>query len=147
MTFEHLEKLLDIWKPRLGLNTWRIVMNLGGIADKSCYMEVEHSMYYERAVIHVNPWFVGIGPIPEDAIMHQAITDDFVESSLVHELLHLHTRNLRVIVRDDLEDILSLDTYRQVNISMRRADEQMVDRLAEALVRAFKVEGEYLGNI
>lgn len=138
MTFEQLESLLDIWKVRLGLDNWRIVMMLGNVTDKTCYMEVDHSTYYERAVIHVNPWFVGIGPIPEEVLMREAITDDFIESSLVHELLHLHTRNLRIIVTEDLADVLSLDTYRQVSVFMKRADEQTVDRIAEALVKAFK---------
>lgn len=55
MTFADLNSLLDIWKSRLGLSEWRIILLLGGCEDKEVYMEVEHSMYYERAVINVNP--------------------------------------------------------------------------------------------
>lgn len=138
MTFGELSNLLPVWKERLGLSNWRIIMILDSeLDDKTAYMEVEHSMMYERAVIHVNPWFVDIGEIPKEVLMRDHITDDFVESSLVHELLHLITRDLRVIARDDISDIVSMDTYRQLNNAMSRADEHAVDRLAEALVRAF----------
>lgn len=137
MTFDDLSQLLTLWQRRLGLVDWRIVMLLGGCEDESAYMEVEHSTCYERAVIHVNPWLVGEGEIPKDVLMRDALTDDFIESSLVHELLHLHTRNLRVIVRDDLCDIVSRDVHEQVKNAMSRADEQLVDRLAEALTKAF----------
>lgn len=137
MTFEDLTKLLDIWKIRLGLSDWRIILTLGGCEDETAYMEVEHSITYQRAVIHINPWFIGVGEVPKDVLMRDFLTDDFVESSLVHELLHLHTRNLRIIIRNDLEGVVGRETYEQMKNSMGRADEQLVDQLAEALVKAF----------
>ncbi len=138
MNFNELEVLLKVWKSRLGLDTWRIKLIFGGVQDETSYMEVEHSIYYERAVINVSPWFVGQGEIPEDALMRDAITDDFVEASLVHELLHLHTRNIKSILKHDVKDLVNRDLYEQLMNAMERHEEQTVDRLAEALVRAFK---------
>lgn len=137
MTFEHLLVLLDIWKIRLGLSDWRIILIKGGCEDEDAYMEVEHSIFYQRAVIHINPWFVGEGEVPKNILMRDLLTDDFIESSLVHELLHLHTRNLRSIVRNDLFGVLNRDLLEQLNRAMERADEQTVDKLAEALTKAF----------
>lgn len=137
MTFYDLSKLLVIWKSRLGIADWRILLILGGCEDETGYMEIEHSIYYERAIIHVNPWFVGQGDVPKDALMREALTDDFIESSLVHELLHLYTRNIRAVVRQDLNGVVNRDLHEQLKNAMERADEQMVDKLAEALVRAF----------
>lgn len=140
MTFEDLSKLLDVWKPRLGLSDWRLILMLGGCEDETAYMELEHSIYYQRAVIRVNPWFIGIGNVPKDVLMRDSLTDDFIESSLVHELLHLYTRNLRDIVRSDLYGVLNRDLHEQIKNSMERVDEMMIDKLAEALTKAFKRE-------
>lgn len=137
MTFEHLIQLCTLWQQRLGLNDWRIVMTLGGCSDETAYMEIEHSIFYERALIHVNPWLVGQMAIPSDVLMREALTDDCIEVSLVHELLHLHTRNLRAIVRQDLFGVISRELHEQLKNAMERADEQTVDRLAEALTKAF----------
>lgn len=138
MTFEHLSALLPIWKIRLGLGDWRIILVLGGCEDEDVYMEIEHSVDYNRAIIRVNPWLVGQGDIPTNVLMREALTDDFIESSLVHELLHLHTRNLRVIIKEDLFGVVSRDLYDQLGKTVNRADEQIVDQLAEALTKAFK---------
>lgn len=141
MIYQDLCALLPVWQRRLGLADWRIVMVLGGCEDETAYMEVQHSTDYERAVVHVNSWLVGQGQVPTDVLMRDALTDDFIESSLVHELLHLHTRNLRVIIRDDLFGIVARDVHDQLKSAMSRADEQTVDRLAEALTKAFREEG------
>lgn len=142
MTFEQLSELLIVWTRRLGLSDWRIVITLGGCDDELNYMEIEHSASYQRAVIQVNPWLVGVGEIPKDVLMRDVITDDFIESSLVHELLHLYTRNLRLIIRNDLFGVVSRELHEQLKNTMERADEQIVDSLAEALVKAFREEKE-----
>lgn len=139
MTFEHLSVLLDTWKIRLGLSDWRINLIKGGCEDEYVYMDVEHSIFYQRAEIRVNPWLLGEGEVPKDVLMRDSLTDDFIESSLVHELLHLHTRNLRSIVRNDLVGVLHRDLLEQLNHTMERADEQSVDKLAEALTKAFNL--------
>ena len=75
-------------------------------------------------------------------IRGEDLTDDFIESSLVHELLHLHTRDMRAVVRDDLDGQVHRDVYAVLEASMGRAEEQCVDRLAEALVAAFHRAGD-----
>lgn len=137
MTYQELGHLLVLWQQRLGLLGWRIEMTLGGCDDTTAYMEIEHSTFYERALIHVNPWLIGTGEIPQDVLMREYLTNDFIEVSLVHELLHLHTRNLRAIVYHDLDGVVSREVHEQLKNTTRRADEQTVDRLAEALTKAF----------
>lgn len=138
MTEKALRELLTVWTKRLGLDDWRILLHVGGCEEKSCYMETSRSVSYERGVIYCQPWLFGDGEAPEDVMIRGAdLTDDFVESSLVHELLHLHTRDVRAIVREDLDGQVHRDVYTVLNAAMERAEEQCVDRLAEALVRAF----------
>lgn len=133
-----LHELLGVWSERLGLQNWRIALRVGGLDDESSSMEVARSTTYERAVIHVAPWLLGLAPVPEDALFGEdARRDEWVEASLVHELLHLYTRDIRAVVRDDLCGQLSRDAYALAEAAIARAEEQCVDRLAEALVRAF----------
>lgn len=138
MTEPQLWELLEVWKARLGLERWLVILEVGGADDDSCYMETHRSTTYERAVIRVQPWLLGKGEAPPRTMIRGAhLTDAFVESSLVHELLHLHTRDMRAIVRDDLDGQVHRDVYTVLEAGMARAEEQCVDRLAEALTRAF----------
>jgi hypothetical protein len=136
-----LRTLLTVWQRRLGLGEWRLLLKIGGVEDATAYMETHRSALYQRAVIYVQPWIVGLGEMPEGVLVRGGdVTADFIESSLVHELLHLHTRDMRAVVRDDLEERVSSDIYHLAEAAMRRAEEQCVDRLAEALVHAFSEE-------
>lgn len=138
MTETGLRERLDVWKRRLGLEHWLILLEIGGAEDDTSYMEVERSTVYQRAVIHVQPWLLGEGDAPKEVMIRgDQLTDRFVESSLVHELLHCSTRNMRAVVRDDLEGQVHRDVHTVLNDAMSRAEEQCVDALAEALVRAW----------
>ena len=138
MTEKQLRDLLDVWKGRLGLGRWLLVLELGGCGDATAYMEVNRSASYERAVINAQPWLLGVGEVPEGVMIRgEHLTDEFVEACLVHELLHLHTRDMCAIVRDDCDGLVHPDAYRQLDLAMHRAEEQCVDRLAVALVQAF----------
>lgn len=140
MTEKQLRGLLATWQQRLGLGDWRIVLKVGTVEDESAYMETQRSVSYQRAVIHCQPWLLnGDGNAAPESVMIRGndLSEDFVESSLVHELLHLHTRDMRAVVRDDLDGQVHRDVYSVLEASMARAEEQCVDRLAEALVRSF----------
>lgn len=138
MTEKQLRDLLDVWKGRLALDRWLLVLEVGACSDATAYMEVIRSTSYERAVIHVQPWLLGDGEPPEGVVIRgEHLSDEFVEASLVHELLHLHTRDMCAIVRDDCDGLVHPDAYRQLDCAMGRAEEQCVDRLAVALVKAF----------
>lgn len=141
MDITHLNELLEIWKARLGLNTWRIYLEVGNLEDDTNYMEVSQATSYERAVIHVHPALFGNGETPDEwLVTGDRITDEFIESSIVHELLHLYTRDIRVIIRNDLIGVVQRDLYQQLLNTMERADERIVDKLSEALVKAFSNE-------
>jgi len=138
VTEARLRELFEVWRSRLGLEGWRVVLEVGGVSDPTSYMECTRSPFYERAAIHVQPWMVEQGEAPGEVMFRGPhLTDDFVESSLVHELLHLHLRDLRAVVREDLDGQLHPDAFHHVERAAERAEEQAVDRLAEALVRAF----------
>lgn len=138
MTEKQLREKLEVWKKRLGLQEWWVVLEIGGVSDKTSYMEVQRSPHYRRGKISVSPWLLGLSGTPEDVMIQgDNLTDKFIEECLVHELLHLHTRTMAAVVRDDLENQLHRDVYYQVGQAHDRAEEQCVDELAIALVRAF----------
>ena len=139
MTEAELRRLLRAWQKRLGLDHWSLVMHVGGgELEADDMMNVHRSPTYERAAIYVQPWLVGRGEPPPD-VFYVAFgkPDSYIETSLVHELLHLAFRDLRAITRSDLDGYLHRDVYDQVEKAAERAEEQAVDRLAEALVRAW----------
>jgi hypothetical protein len=136
VTEERLRQLLEVWRGRLGLDHWRIELELGGLDDDTDLMEISRSKVYERARLYVAPWLlVGGPPVPAGVLLEPS--DDVVESSLVHELLHCLTRDLRAITRDDLEGLVHRDAHTALDLAAYRAEERLVDELAEALVRAF----------
>lgn len=136
LTEADLRVRFKLWLERLGLDRWIVTLEVGGAEDETAYMETVRSSSYERGRIHVAPWVLGIGEVPNDVLVTN-FDAEFVEAALVHELLHLHTRDMRAVVRDDLISQVHRDVYTQLEKAMERAEEQCVDRLALALVRAW----------
>lgn len=134
MTEAELHALFDYWRDALGLESWRLALVKGG-CDDDAYMQVERSNTYERATIRWQPWLLGEGDVPAPLDFGVPIEDADVEISLVHELLHLQTRDMARVVRGDLDGFLHRDVYSQVENAFNRAEEQAVDRMAVALVR------------
>lgn len=136
MTEAKLRRLVQTWAARVGLDRWRIDVQIGGLREETSLAEVERSSAYQRGVIRFAPWLIGHGERPEEvlAIEH---TDDFVASIVLHELLHLWTRDLRAIVKDDVREQVHPDAAAALDSAAERAEEQLVDGLAEALVRAW----------
>ena len=137
MTEPQFRKLLKIWQKRLGLNDWRIIFSIRNCDDRYSVMEViRSSEYYKRAELIVPPWMFGIGNPPEDIMFPpDKQWPTFMEESLVHELLHLVTNEMSIIVREDICTFLHRDVYTQVYNSYRHAEERMVDNLSVMLVR------------
>lgn len=135
MTEAQLRKLVDTWAGRLGLDRYRLSVQMGGLDDATSYAEVSRSVY-QRGVIHFAPWLLDGHATPDD-VLGIELTPDFIETIVVHELLHLWTRDLRAIVRDDCDGLVHPDAYRQLDLAAMRAEEQLVDGLAEALVKAW----------
>lgn len=136
MTETQLRKLFKLWKHRLGLDQWHIEVRIEPCEDPESYMEVERSIDYQRARIIVSPWMIGKGEIPKGVLL--PLTDEMVEESLVHELLHICTRDLVSIVRNDLNGMVHRDVHRVFDDAVSRADERCVDALAVSLCRAFR---------
>jgi hypothetical protein len=135
VTEAEVRKLFEVWAGRLGLDRWWLKVEIGSPEEADSIIEVNRSTVYERAVITVPPWVVGQADRPDSVLGLDG--DDRIEASVVHELLHLITRDLVAIVRDDCDGLVHPDAYRQLDKAIHRIEEQTVDRLAEALVRAW----------
>lgn len=136
MTKTELYHLFKLWQHRLGLDMWHIDVLVAPCEDPEAYMEVERSTDYQRARITVNPWMLGEGTVPKVALL--PLTDETVEESIVHELLHILTRDFVIIVKYDLDEMLHRDVHKVFETTMTRTDERFVDGLAVALCRAFR---------
>lgn len=133
MTEAELHALFDYWREALGLDRWQLELEPGG-CDADSYMECDRSVLYERGRVRYQPWLLGEGDVPEE-LNYVPIDDAFIEASLVHELLHLQTRDMTRVVYGDLDGFLHRDVHSQLEKAFGRAEEQCVDRLAGALVR------------
>lgn len=133
MTEPRLQQLLAEWTRRLGLERWEIDLRVEPCECETAYMEVERSFLYERATIAVAPWLMGQGDWPADCM--RRASPHHVEETLVHELLHLHTRDIMRAGRE-ADGQMHRDAYTIYEQRLEDAEEQLVDRLAVALVRA-----------
>jgi hypothetical protein len=139
MTETECRKLLTVWKKRLGLIDWRIILSIKNGEDESSYMEIIRSVEYKRAELIVPPWMFGIGNPPDNVIFSpNKQWKTFFEECLVHELLHVIVNEMSVIVRNDLSSFLHRDVHTLVCYTYNHAEERMVDNLAIALVRSFR---------
>lgn len=137
MTEKRLRELFKLWQGRLGLDDWRIDVVINSVSEETSYMENHRSAIYDRCVIHVQPWILG-GDIPSSVMTPvDGFTEDFIESLVVHELLHCWTRDLKAFVDDDLDGQLHRDVHAVLRNSWSRREEQLVDRFALALVSCF----------
>jgi len=134
MTREEIIALTSEWQARLGLDQWMIDVRFEEPEEETAAMECHRSSQYEQATLVVKPDLVDWAK-PEEWFGPE-LDDFFLEKSIVHELLHCHTRDIRR-VEDTFEEKLHKDVYEVVEASYVRAEEQLVDRLAVALVRAW----------
>lgn len=130
-----LRRRMHVWQGRLGLQRWDLTLRVEACEDEHSYMEVERSVYYERALILVAPWVL-TGEQP-DGVVDVELTPARVDAKVCHELLHLFTTGFRAILEDDLDGMLHRDVDTIVRATFRREEERMVDRLANALAGAF----------
>src|SRR4051812_4149529 len=142
MNEAQLRKRFEVWKVRLGLEKWNIELVVAP-CDADAFMETDRSKYYDRARITVQPWMLGPNAkSPDSSWVVQEINNEFVETSLVHELLHCCLMDLASVVNVDLEGFLHRDVDKQIYNSFHREEEKVVDRTAKALVQAFRKEGK-----
>jgi hypothetical protein len=139
VTEKQLHALVSTWQQRLGLDQWRIAVRFrDDHIDDDCAMRIHRHQRYDDAVLEVQPWVVGDGE-PPDVLEREFVGDDLVERKVVHELLHLHSRDMANIIEDDLDGYLHRDAKDLLDKSFLRAEERFVDGLAAALIRAWPV--------
>jgi hypothetical protein len=134
VTEKQLLALFDKWIPRLGLDGWVIQVRVEECPDKDdagsegcCH----RSSQYDKATIFVPPAMLEEG---ERDRAHQDITPEYVEQIVVHELLHCVVRDI-VFANSLMEDELSERMNETLNKVQMRTEEQVVERLASALMR------------
>lgn len=136
-SLSNIERLVERWQPRLGLGHWHIEVRrtVNPFDDESTAMEIEQHPNAHRAAIRVADWLLDGGEDRLDII--DEIDADFVEKTVVHELLHLHFRDLRQVWDEFCEEEVAGQTKAVLQQASTRAEEGAVDMLARALVRAF----------
>jgi hypothetical protein len=127
MTREGVDHIVSVWIPRLGLSHWRIeVVWDGRYKDDPSFSSFEHAFTwrardYDEARLYFN----------QDEMERWDLRR--TEEIVVHELLHLVTREVEFVL-DQIDGQLRSDAQEIVEISHRHAVEGAVERLACRIV-------------
>lgn len=127
MTKGQIERAVKVWQQRLGLDGWDVgvswvkdpVTGIGCSDDAD--MTTWRASTYDRAVIYPSVEKFGSWP------------DDMTNRLVVHELLHLSTRDVDQVVAS-IEGQVHPDVYRMIDKRYDHEIEGLVDRLAYRLV-------------
>jgi len=139
MTEKRVKELVGLWKHRLGLDLWDIDVVVGDFEEPD-YAELKRSVSYDRALLRIQAWAVAEKAPPREDMMPSKVTPHFLETCIVHELLHAVHRDYTAVILDDLDGFLHRDAQEMLERMMKRIDEQHIDRLARALVLAWNEE-------
>lgn len=120
MTKAQMERIVQGWLPRLGLDRWKVEFKWAEPCDAENYAEVEKSSFYDSAKIRLEPDWAKWSP-------------EFAEVTLVHELVHLLHRDVDQAF-NDIDGQLQRDAWIMAERRYRHAMEGFVDRLATRLV-------------
>lgn len=144
MTGDQLTELVTRWQARLGLEHWRVVVRLEDtvmVGERRVFARTQRSEYFDRATLTFDKTIIETGKL-EDCIeadlLHAGTVsmERFIEETVVHELLHMSLRNIMEtgdIIREEL-------TRSEADVwdkAWRRAEEELCERTAIALVTAF----------
>ncbi|SRR6266404_6373538 len=127
MTRRALEKAVRLWQGRLGLEGWDLAVSWGKdpVTGEGCSEDADATTWrsntYDRAVVYPSP----------DKFPNW--TADFAHKVIVHELLHLVTRDVDRTVAS-IEGQVHPDVYRMIDKRYDHEIEGVVDRLAVRLV-------------
>lgn len=135
MTEKRLQELFTKWQARLGLGLWDIEMRVEPCQEDHSYMEIKRSVSYNNAVISVAPWVL-TGAMPE-GVVNLTLTDERIETKVVHELLHCSLARMRAIVQERLDGLLHRDVLAVIDETYGDAEENAIENLAQALVRSW----------
>lgn len=130
MTEAKLRKYLREWQPRLGLAHWDIRLEIGVTAAEHG-AQCDRSEFYDEAIITFSEQVLA-GNFED----HKPIDDFWYEKAIVHELLHCSMRDM-VYAPAVVNHRLRKPERKALQIAIQRAEEQLVDRLAENLVKSY----------
>jgi len=119
VTKAKIEATVREWQTRLGLDGWKITVEVADTPDDS-YAEIKPDVAYDSATFILSPGYVGWTP----ALANQTV---------VHELLHLLVRDIDAVVEDSRSQLHPQASV-QVEKRYEHEVEGFVDRLAAKLV-------------
>jgi hypothetical protein len=120
VTKAQLERTVRVWQRRLGLDAWKIDVDFSDPASEGCVASTLRSNDYDTATITWDAGWASWEPL-------------YANQTVVHELLHLLTRDVDLVV-DDARDQLHPDASALVEKRYRHETEGLVDRLSVRLV-------------
>lgn len=120
MTEKQVLVALSDWQDWLGLNAWNIELAFNEPADLDNEAEIEHPIHYDRATIRLAANWKTWAPLK----LHQL---------LVHELLHLTTRDLEQAY-GALKNQVHPDVWSVTESRCTHEIEGVIDRLAVRIV-------------
>jgi hypothetical protein len=138
MSIDMAAALTSEWQQRLGLESWRIDVVAGKLDDPLSRAEIGKSRDYDRATLHIAEWMLKGESLPQTCFEHTKIVARDIEEAIVHELLHLVTRDMERVAFDVIDGQLHRDVDIVFARAFTRAQEHAVDALAVALVRAWE---------
>lgn len=148
VTHQQIIEMLAVWQKRLGLSEWTIAVTWSDdnpeVDGHACHMKVTRSQFYKRATLDIGPTAISFTNLPDciekDVIANGIYTHlEYVEISIVHELLHLSLRDL-MRATELAEQELHPSVRSIVGEAQQQAEEGIVEQLAQALVRTWKLD-------
>lgn len=120
MTRAYVERCVRVWQERLGLQAWDVSVTWDVPPSEDSNATTRYRHDYDRADISFEEAF-------------GSWSREFLNRIVVHELLHLHLRDVDRVV-DDLDGLLHRDVFSQVDKRYWHESEGLVDRLSYRLV-------------
>ena len=124
MTKREIERLVSDWQKRLKLEHWSIKVDWSRSPREDAYATTHRRIKYDIAEIYFDSEY-------------RTWSKDFAEQLVVHELLHLTTRDLDQVI-GDLEDLLRLESFKLVEKRYDHEIEGVVDRFATIVVELLR---------
>lgn len=130
MTEAKLRKYLKEWQPRLGLGHWDINLEVGELSPEHG-AQCDRSHYYDEATITI-----AIKTLKDEFADYKPLDNFWWEKAIVHELLHCALRDFAYLP-EIINHRLKKSDRKALSAAMTKAEEGIVDRMAEHLVRSY----------
>lgn len=141
-----LNKLIEKWKPRLGLAHWDITTTItndiaddeGNPVEKEIGAVAKPADHYEEGRLFFRPWLLDSTITPPSTVNRTKLGElPTVEKFVIHELIHFRLYDQEALIKC-LGDHVSGSTLAALEALWYGANERVTDRLAIALYEAFE---------